>query len=180
MQEFIYKPYLKNLNFRISAVFAAGGLVSVLIDWRSQSLSSCWLYFLLALLPFVNALTFRGYILIDKDGLHAMSPHKVQLASVPWNSIQMCRLHPGGEIPFVCILLRNSEAVICGQKIANMNRPMQISLEGRKKLCDLALRKLLFKRMTKAQFANRDVFAFSITKEEYSQILAWWTNFNTT
>lgn len=173
MKQIIYRPYMRQLGLKIIALIIACCLVMFCIGYTLKELA---LYLLLALFFWIEALSFKGRVVIDAEGIHCVFSNKGEVAFVSWEKISWCKFFKGGYgTPNICILFQNSTYTIYGKRLSSAeNTGIRMGCEGRKALCDLSLRRIFWGFMPPEDFTTRDVFGVTVTEDEYKQIQKWW------
>lgn len=172
MEPVIYHPYWRKHSMVFIAVILSGCLVLLCIGFRPKELVA---YLLLAICAAIDAMTLRGSVSVDQQGLHIVYPRKGEVVSISWSRIHDCRFFPGGYgTPSICVLFQNPGYIVYGRCLRTTDNGIRMGREGGKVLCDSSLRKLAFGFMTPEEFADRDVFGITVTEAEYKQICKWW------
>lgn len=173
MEEVVYKPYRRRVTFKLGIVFSVLWMIILVF---CDNLRFAHIIVLTAGLIFCNAVSYRGQLRINSKGIFADVTKAGQSTFIPWFQIKGCKYYAGGvDSPSVCVLFQKLDVPFSGQYLYAREDAIQINRAGRI-LCDVDLRKLSFGRISPEQFSGRAVFGFTVTKEEYEAISAWWEN----
>lgn len=171
MEEVVYKPYRRCMPLKWGVICAILWTIILVFYGNLQ-------HFPMIILGTAAiccyALSYRGKIRINSEGIFADVAKTEQNTFIPWAQIKACKYYEGGaDAQSVCVLFQRLDFSLSGQCLYAREEGIQLNRAG-KILCDVDLRKLSFGRISPEQFSARYVFGITVTEQAYETIYAWW------